>query len=245
MNLALLTTDTLHHCRFLDALAEFCPPILVLAERSGPGPEFDTHHPFEDERLEHERQLWFGGASVCLRDLGPVFEVQSVNDPDAVDRLAAATPEIVIVFGTGRLEQQVIDVCPHATVNLHGGNPEHYRGLDTHLWAIHESDFEGLVTTLHCVNERLDDGDIVAGAPVGLSSGMGLHELRACTTDVCVELARSALRSYIENGYFESRPQRQRGQYYSFMPAAVKDVCAKRFADHTATLPGVAAEQTP
>ena len=245
MNLALLTTDTLHHCRFLDALAEFCPPMLVLAERGGPRPEFDTHHPFEDERIEHEREMWFGGEAVRLRNRGPVFEVQSVNDPDAVERLDAAAPEIVIVFGTGRLEQQVIDVCPHATVNLHGGNPEHYRGLDTHLWAIHESDFEGLVTTLHCVNERLDDGDIVAGAPVGLSSGMGLHELRACTTDVCVELVRSALRSYIENGYFESRPQRQRGQYYSFMPAAVKDVCAKRFADHTATLPGVAAEQTP
>ena len=241
MNLALLTTDTLHHCRFLDALSEYCPPILVLAERGGPGPGFDTHHPFEDERTEHERDLWFGGEAVHLRDRGPVYEVGSVNDPDAVERLAAAAPEIVVVFGTGRLEQQVIDVCPRAIVNLHGGDPEHYRGLDTYLWAIHGSDFAGLVTTLHRVNVQPDDGDIVAEAPVPVSGGMGLHELRACTTDVFVELVRSALRSYLEDGRFESRPQRQRGTYYSFMPAALKDVCAKKFADHTAALPAVAA----
>ncbi len=241
MNLALLTTDTLHHCRFLEALAGFCPAILVLAERRRPRPDFDTHHRFEDERNEYERNLWFGGAAARLRDRGPVFEVRSVNDSDAVDRLAAAAPEIVVVFGTGRLEQQVIDVCPRAIVNLHGGDPEHYRGLDTHLWAIHEGDFAGLVTTLHRVNERLDDGDIVAEAPVPISGGMGLHELRACTTDVCVELVGSALRSYLDGGRFESRPQRKRGKYYSFMPAALKDLCAKKFAHHTAKLPAVVA----
>ena len=245
MNLALLTTDTLHHCRFLDALAQFCPPKLVLAERPGEGPGFDTHHRFEDERIEYERDLWFGGEAVHLRDRGPVYEVASVNDPDAVERLVAAAPEIVVVFGTGRLEQRVIDVCLRAIVNLHGGDPEHYRGLDTHLWAIHDGDFAGLVTTLHRVNEHLDDGDIVAEAPVPISGGMGLHELRARTTDVCVELVRSALRSYLEDGRFESRPQRQCGTYYSFMPAALKEVCAKKFADHTAHLPAVAAGQVP
>lgn len=245
MNLALLTTDTLHHCRFLDVLSEFCPPVFVLAERGAPQPDFDTHHRFEDDRVEYERNLWFGGEDARLRDRGPVYEVRSVNDPDAVERLVAAAPEIVVVFGTGRLQQQVIDVCTRAIVNLHGGDPEHYRGLDTHLWAIHDGDYAGLVTTLHRVNEHLDDGDIVAEAPVPISGGMGLHELQARTTDVCVELVRSALRSYLDDGRFEGRPQRQRGTYYSFMPAALKEVCVKKFADHTAELPAVAAGQVP
>lgn len=43
--------------------------------------------------------------------------------------LAALEPEVVEVFGAGKLEAPVIGVATLAGMNLHGGDPEHYRGL--------------------------------------------------------------------------------------------------------------------
>jgi folate-dependent phosphoribosylglycinamide formyltransferase PurN len=233
MNLALLTTETLHHCFFLRELAAFCPPKLVVVEDNGEGPPFETHHPFEAQRDRYERRTWFGGRDVRLGDFAETFEISSVNEPDAVRRLAAAAPDVVVVFGTRRLGSHVIRLCADGIVNLHGGDPEHYRGLDTHLWAIYHGDFEGLVTTLHRVNPRLDDGDIVAQAPVSLADRMPLHELRSHNTELCVELVRSALTSFHQESRFHSRPQQRRGRYYSYMPAVLKGTCVEKFARRT------------
>ena len=160
-----------------------------------------------------------------------------MNEPQAVERLAAAEPDVVVVFGTRRLGQHVIDVCPGGIINLHGGDPQQFRGLDTHLWAIYHDELNGLATALHRVNARLDDGEIIAQAPIPIAAGMPLHELRSRNTELCVDLVRSALRSFLDKGRFDSRPQRRRGRYCSFMPAALKDVCRAKFESHTGYQP--------
>ena len=232
MNIAVVTTETLHHCYFLRELARVCPPAVVLAQRNGARPPFDTHHPFEDRRDEYERQTWFEGADVHLADFAQTIEIDSANDSQAVKHLARAQPDIVVLFGAGRIDQPVIDVCPEGIVNLHGGDPEEYRGLDSHLWATYHGDFDSIVTTLHRVNARIDDGEIVSQAPVPLGGDMLLHELRSRNTRVCVELVRSALEAFGSTGRFHSRPQRKRGRYYSFMPGVLKETCEVRFAHH-------------
>jgi methionyl-tRNA formyltransferase len=233
MNVAVLTTETSHHCFFVRELARFRAPTLVVAERNGTAPPFETRHPFEEQRDEYERRTWFGGREPHLDDFADTLEVGSANEPAAVERLAAVRPDAVVVFGTGRLKQHVIDVCPGGMVNLHGGDPQRYRGLDTHLWAIYHGDFGGLVTTLHRVNARLDDGAIVARAPVPVPRDMPLFELRGRNTEVCVKLVRSVLASFSGHGAITGRPQRQRGRYYSFMPAVLKEVCRAKFARYT------------
>jgi methionyl-tRNA formyltransferase len=151
--------------------------------------------------------------------------------------LAQLGPDATIVFGTGKLKAPVLSVQPERMFNLHGGDPQEYRGLDTHLWAIYHGDFSGLVTTLHRVAPALDDGDIVASAAVPLHRSMGLHELRAANTEVCLALTLAALTQLAEDGHVLSRRQSRAGRYYSFMPAILKDLVCAKFASHTGLLP--------
>ena len=136
------------------------------------------------------------------------------------------SPDIIIVFGTSRLRKGVIDVLPNAIYNLHGGDPQHYRGLDSHLWAIYHRDFDGLETTLHQLNGELDDGAIVAKRSLQITKGMKLHELRSANTEACVELVTDALHFYSKTGRIDSCTQKKKGRYYSFMPAVLKEVYA-------------------
>ncbi len=236
MKLAVLTTETLHHTRFVASLAEVFDELSVILETRSLKAPFETAHPFEARSDEHEREAWFEGSAPGIAELANTWTTESCNSPAAIRRLQEIGPDAVVVFGTGKLSPRVIAVCPEGMVNLHGGDPERYRGLDTMLWAIYHRDFDALVTTLHRVEARLDAGDIVLRASIPLHRGMALHELRRHNTELCIDLTLSALESFNRRGRYLAHPQRQLGRYYSFMPASLKELCEKRFRRFTAGL---------
>lgn len=237
MNLVVLTTDTLHHRYFVRAIQAVMSIARVFVEteiRARAG--FDTAHPFEARRDQHESEHWFGGEPPALDRLAPSEAFPTLNAPEAVRAIAAAKPDALVVFGTGRLNEAVIGLRPDAAINLHGGDPEDYRGLDTHLWAIYHGDFPALVTTLHRLAPALDSGEIIQTLPLPIERFMALHELRRVNTEICVRLTLSALDDFAQRGRFVGRPQRRVGRYYSFMPAVLKTLCVERFARHAERL---------
>ncbi len=236
MTVVILTTETPHHAYFVREIARAYPGARVLSERRRATFPFPTHHPYEGARDAHECARWFGGAEPSVAEFAPTTSVESVNDAEALAVLDAVRPDVVVSFGTGKIAAPTIARCPTGFVNLHGGDPEQYRGLDTHLWAIYHRDFIALIATLHRVNERFDDGTIIVQAAVPLRRGMPLHELRAANAETCAALTLAALDRRARDGRFLDRPQRTRGRYYSAMPVVLKAVCIERFAQHTETL---------
>lgn len=243
MNVAVLTTETLHHAYFVRELALRFPVSLAVVELSASVVPFETAHDFERRRDSFEREFFFGGAIPRIADFCPVFETESVNDPAAAEALLERKPSVLLVFGTGRIAPSLIARFPGRLLNLHGGDPEEYRGLDSHLWAIYHKDFNALVTTLHLVDERLDTGDIVRKTKIDLSACDGLHQLRARNTEACVALALSALSDLLNLRAFLTCPQKSVGRYYSSMPGNLKSICVRNFECFSAALRASEAKQ--
>lgn len=236
MRIALLTTDTPHHVHFARRVAVRHPLAAILAETRVATPPFPTAHPFEERRDAHERAVLLEGPGDTLEAVAPTTRVASVNAPQAIEVLGRLSPDVCIVFGTGILHDAAIHAASIACLNLHGGDPERYRGLDSHLWAIYHRDFTALVTALHHVDAGIDTGDLVATAPLPVTRDTGIHELRALTTGRCVDLVVDALDAVERDGAAPRTPQRTAGRYYSFMPAVLKDTCVEHFARHAETL---------
>jgi methionyl-tRNA formyltransferase len=233
VDVALLTTDTAHHTYFAAKVAERFALSTIVLEARITAPRFETFHPFEAERDAYERDVLLAGVERRLDAIAPVHVAETANH--ALDHLNAVAPDAILVFGTGRLAPETIAAAP-VCLNLHGGNPEEYRGLDSHLWAIYHQDFEGLVSALHYVDAELDTGDLVDIVPIPLGRDMHLYELRSRNTGVCVDLAVDALDMIDTTGSAPRRPQGRRGRYYSSMPAVLKDRCVRMFERHTAQL---------
>jgi len=233
MNIIILTTDTLHHTYFVKKITEKYPVKKVLIEKEIYHAKFETHHPFEDIREEYEKKKFFDDKKVTLRDISNTFETKTVNYSNAISIIKDLFPDIIISFGTGKISKEVIQICPEGIINLHGGNPEVYRGLDSHLWAIYNNDFDNFIVTLHRVNEKLDCGDIILQKPIKIFKSMKLHELRRFTTEICIELVLSAISKFQKNGHFISYPQKKFGKYYSFMPTEKKEICVNLFNKYT------------
>jgi methionyl-tRNA formyltransferase len=236
MRALVLTTQTSHHAYFVQQLAREVSDLHVVCETTAVTAPFETAHAFESERERFEAQRWFGAEVPGLSNLAPTVNCANINDPQAVENVRSLQADVTIVFGTRKLAGALIQAVKKHLLNLHGGDPEHYRGLDTHLWAIYHNDFANLITALHVVNEKLDDGAIVGLRPIALRRGMHLAELRAANTECAVRLCRDAIRELQETGTIGSRPQRQAGRYYSFMPAVLKAGCVDKFERYCATL---------
>lgn len=236
MNVVLLTTETGHHLYYTWKLSDRFPVRVIFLETRQVEAPFATQHAFEKQRDAYEREVFLAGCPGPFADFAEIREFASMNDAAAVAALRSLDPDVVLVFGTGRLEEPVIQAARQACLNLHGGNPEHYRGLDSHLWTIYHADFDNLVTTLHHVDMGLDTGDIVFQTRLPIQRGMGLHELRAVNTQACVDLSLLALQCLEAGRALPGRPQLQRGRYYSFMPAVLKEECVRRWEQHVATL---------
>jgi len=236
VKLILFTTDSTHHKYFVQELTNYYPINYIILEQNILSPPFSTYHKFEDERNAYERDIFFNNKTVSFENFAPVFKTNSVNDDICIKFLTNIQPDIVVVFGTRKLALKTIENLSCNIINLHGGDPEMYRGLDSHLWAIYHNDFNMLTTTLHHLNEHLDDGDIILQMPIKIHHGMSIHQLRHYNTDVCIKITVSGLDMYKRYGHFINRTQKTKGRYYSFMPAILKSICLEKFNKYTESL---------
>ena len=231
MKIVVLSTETPHHAKFVDAINSAFSIELTILETKMYRQTFDTWHSFETEREQYEWDYFYGGATKTIKEFTRTLETPNINSSTALNELQKIKPNVIVTFGTRIIRPPLIEIAPQGIINLHGGPPERYRGLDTHLWALYHQDLHGLTTTLHRLNSILDDGDIIGEKALPLASIENLIQLRAINTEVCIELTLDALNAFQKSGEFSSRPQRKRGRYYSAMPAVLKDVIYNTFSN--------------
>jgi methionyl-tRNA formyltransferase len=107
----------------------------------------------------------------------PVF--QPLKAGDAADRLAAMTPDVIVVMAYGQiLRRDILELPATAIINLHASLLPKYRGAACIQAAIDAGDTESGVTSLHVVRE-LDAGDIILAHSIPLApdeTGGSLHD---------------------------------------------------------------------
>ncbi len=236
MRIVLLTTDTSHHLYYARQMQLAGAVDAILVETEQKPIHFPTRHAFEEQRDAYERDALLANEPFAFEDVAHTRRFASLNAAEAREEIERLQPDLMFVFGTGLLKLETIGLPRVACLNLHGGNPEEYRGLDSHLWTIYHRDFCNLVTTLHFMSPQLDTGDIAFSASLPLARGCALHELRAVNTRVCVNLSLAAVTLLRAGCRLPRRKQIRLGRYYSAMPAVLKDDCLAKFGRYTATL---------
>ena len=232
MKIVILTTKTPHHIFFVREVAKHYPISGVAIEEVSLKPSFNNFHPFEDERDKYENSQLLKENKCAFEDFSRTLIFNNINDNNSFHFIKNINPNIVITYGTGKINKSLINLCKDGFVNLHGGDPQYYRGLDSHLWAMYHNDFSQLIVTLHRLNPVLDDGDIIIQDSLKITKESNLYSLRYQTAKVCVELCLSAIKKYKAQKRFDSKPQKKKGRYYSFMPYELKEIALNNFNRH-------------
>ncbi|WP_420549392.1 hypothetical protein [Curvivirga sp.] len=236
LKIALLTSDMPFLKAFAKALQAHYPNIQIFEEKREISASFETRHEVDGFRDEYEIDIYFDGKEPSLKDIAPTHTYRDVNSAECVKAIKDFEPDALIAFGTGVIREELLGIKPDRFVTLHGADPEQYRGLDTHLWAIYHGDFDGLMASLLRAHAIPDQGGVVMKMPIPIKPGMKFFELRKAYCDICIDMVLSALNMLESFDQFISQPQRYIGRHYSFMPAVLKDRCIQKFYSHVLTL---------
>lgn len=224
-----LTTDTLHHRFFLNALLDAGIRIdRTIFETTAVAPPFPVGPTFEDEQDAFERERWAGRLSLDRFD-----PVSVPNFNEAAAQMAAWGPRRAVVFGARRLKPAVTGLFPDGMINVHRGIVQEYRGLDSDLWAAYHRDWGNIGVTLHAIDDDLDTGGVYAQERLQPAPGMRLAHLRAYTTEIATRLMIPLLSAP------PAAPASPggRGRYYSFMPLELRRWTRLRFDGWCERLP--------
>jgi len=144
-------------------------------------------------------------------DLGlPVFQPETLRDPEAVAHLRAWEPTAVVVAAFGQiLRKEVLELPPRGCLNVHASLLPRWRGAAPIQYAIWQGDAESGVTIM-LMDEGLDSGPMLSqrATPIGpQETGASLHDTLA---DLGADLLLETLPGYL-SGEVRPRPQPDEG----------------------------------
>jgi len=99
--------------------------------------------------------------AAALRHGIPVYQPESIRQPEALERLRSLRPDVMVVVGYGQIvPQSMIDIPPLGIINVHASLLPELRGAAPIQWSIARGYASTGVTTMR-IDAGLDTGDML------------------------------------------------------------------------------------
>ena len=187
MKILFLTTDTIHHCYFLDQIKKLNNDIFIILENKK---NTDLNN-IEKKRRQYEKLNWYKNkkyVSIKTKYKNELITTNNINSKKIIQLIKYLKPILIISFGVSKLSKNIINTSQNKIFNIHGGDVHSYRGLDSHSWSIYHSDLKNLKVTIHSVNEILDGGKIYDIKKIKLNKKSRYFHLRFLTTNLAIKI---------------------------------------------------------
>lgn len=227
LKVLILTTETVHHAFFIQNLLDNEVDVKVILEKETG--IFEHKSDLVLKTNDFEREFLFRGINHEINKMTSCLIVDNINSDGVHKYLSNNHFDICISFGASWIKEKTLSLLPTIKLNLHGGNIQNYRGLDSHLWSSYHLDGTGFLTTLHMLSPELDCGNIVQAGELDISQISELYMLRSINTKMANHLVLNALNSVEKTGKLISIPQSGKGRYYSAMPTILYERCEINF----------------
>jgi methionyl-tRNA formyltransferase len=161
-------------------------PSLRALDRAGHRLELVITQP---DRPGHRLRLTPPPVKTAAQELGlAVFQPERIRAPDAIQRLAEAEPELVVVVAYGQIiPAAILRLPPRGVVNVHASLLPRWRGAAPIAHAILAGDSETGVTIMQ-MDEQLDHGPVLAAGKTAIGDREDAAALSARLADMGADL---------------------------------------------------------
>ncbi len=146
----------------------------------------------------------------------PVRDVADVNAPEFLDELRRLQVDLIVSLNTPqKLKPPLLALPTHGCINVHFGMLPRYRGILPIFYALMNGE-SSFGVTVHVMDEKLDNGDIVAQRAVPIAPGDDLETLYPKGFATASELLAEAIDA-CQRGAVVRRPNPEADKtYYSY-----------------------------
>jgi methionyl-tRNA formyltransferase len=159
-----------------------------------------------DDSRRPARIMQVLGAEYCGDFIRPEIlrHVEGINSPHATSTIESFRPDILLIYGTGIVGQNVLSLARRIALNMHTGISPYYRGCDCAFWPVHNEELHLLGATVHECTNNVDGGRIFGTTKAALRADDCLFAIFArCVkagTDLYVRTVQELLVSSSEGG---------------------------------------------
>ena len=230
MKIVIFSSNTKHHSYFINQIDKQFDVCSIIYEKKVLKKNYTTGPFFKNETDNFENKFFESGISSKVNKK-KLIEVYSVNNTSLAKYIEHMQPDIGITFGVGLVKPYIFNIPRLGTINIHRGNIHKYRGLDSDLWALYNKEYQDLGVALHCVDDRLDTGDLIDQKMIDLDQVKHIHEIRYYTTILATDMMIKVLNLIASNGKIKATQQLSYGDYYTAMSLDDKYIALKNFLD--------------
>jgi len=228
MKIVIITPLEKHHEYIISEIYKKYKNIIVIKDDKKIKSKFNTKYKNINLQKNYENKTWFEKKFIFPKEI-KIIKIRDVNKKENINKIYTLKPSLLISSGAIRLSKNFINKFKKIKiVNLHGGDPDHYRGLDSLLWAIYHNEYHNLKVSIHYVDKKLDSGKIIEKQKIKLFRNMKLYQLRKSNVESTKKILLNYLSRFSNNKKILTKKNKQ-GKYYSFMPTALKDIVEKKF----------------
>ena len=150
-----ITSNHPRHVKFLETLNNKIDLSVVVVVDKGPITQEEADYFNPDMKL-----LRMSNVVRCSKhQLHSNFVLQTLSKTYA---------QVGFIFGAPLLKKELFEIPQHGCVNIHTGLVDHYRGVDSSLWAMYDNRPDLIGTTLHYIDESIDAGNIIDTGVINL-----------------------------------------------------------------------------
>lgn len=223
LKVILITTDTLHHRFLIKTLNKNNKIKLIIFFIKL---KSENKNKFAILENTYEKKVFFNNKKFKFKNTTFCFD--NVNSKKLKKKIKDLKPKLGILFGTKKVDTEVIKIFKKKLINIHRGIMEHYRGLDSEFWASYNQDFSNIGSTLHYVTSKLDMGKIILQEKLKLKKNMKSFQLKALTTMIISKKINKIINDIIMKKKSFKKKQKI-GKYYSKIQNELKKIAIKNF----------------
>jgi methionyl-tRNA formyltransferase len=159
-----ITSNHPRHVKFLEMLYEKSDiDLVVIVSKQGSNISEQEYFNSDMSLLKRKNVL------MCTKE--------QLNSRFVRQTLFKVRADVGFVFGAPLLKEEVFSIPKYGCVNIHTGLVDHYRGVDSSLWALHDNRPDLVGTTLHYIDKSIDTGRVIDMRTVNISDDDNLETL--------------------------------------------------------------------
>ena len=114
---------------------------------------------------------------VCAYYDVPVWHVANVNSDEFLNRLRSLDLDLIVSVAAPQVfKRPLLSLARHGAINIHNSKLPRYRGMLPNFWQMFHGE-KSVGTTIHRINESLDDGAILSQSETPIKPGETLDSL--------------------------------------------------------------------
>ena len=143
---------------------------------------------------------------------------KNINDIKTEQIIKKFNPDILIIFGTSIIKENIFSIPKYGTLNIHPGVNPKYKGAGS-FWALKNKDLKNYGFTIHLVDRGIDTGKII------ISKVIDFKQKHKILPNMYVDLTKEASKelvnvlSYLKNNdkLPDNQPLTNEKGYYTWL----------------------------